>query len=387
MRLAALALLALPCLASAVTLTLVSVPKNQGAAIVIDDVERLVDGTWVACQKDGLCVYSADQGSSWASVPALAGDTAEIMGRALVAKRGLKVWSRAKGWHDMVGPTSLTAGTQTFAYVGSEGVRSRQVGSTMTWFRSDSTWENWSEWFSVPVSGENPEEVLQAGFPALGKVWFCILDSGYARGTADGKNWSRMTLLDFEPMMITSERIGGIVTMIGLDANYTLQAGWSADSGKTWTQGGLSSPGNALLLAESGYFLSTTAALGGALEGWISRSATGGWESLGQMQGLFFEAGVPYVAVGNSLYRVEGVGTGIARSGASASGLVRLERSASSTVAHLDASLQGKPWLLLGADGSVSSRGTVTSNTLELPALRGASWLKVGSATLAIPAL
>lgn len=387
MRLAAFALLVLPCLASAVTLTLASVPKNQGATLVLDDVERLVDGTWVACQADGLCVYSADQGSSWTKVPALVGDTADIMGRALVSKQGFEVWTRAKGWHDMVGPASLTAGTQTFSYVGSEGVRSRQVGSTMTWFRSDSTWENWTEWFSLPVAGENTEELLQAGFPALGKVWISVLDSGYARGTADGKTWSRMSLLGFEPMMITSERTGGIITMIGLDENFTLQAGWSADSGKTWNQGGLTTPGNALLLAEGGYYLSATAALGEELTGWISRSATGGWESLGKMLGVFFEAGLPYVAVGNSIYRVDGIGTGIARSGSSATDLVRLERSASSTVAHLDASLLGKPWQLVGADGAVHARSTATSITLELPSLRGAAWLKVGSVTQPVPAL
>lgn len=380
------ALLALPCLASALTLTKVATPKVGSSAIEIADAERLIDGTWAVCSEDGSCLQSADKGASWTAISALSGDTAEIAGKALVSRNGTQVWTRAKGWHAMKLPTSFSTGTYSYNYVGSEGVRARQVGSTMTWYRADSTWENWTEWFSMQVSGQFDEELAQSGYTALGKVWFPIADSGYLRGTADGKTWSRMTAPDFEPLMLTSERSPGVVAGIGLTATYSLRGGWSADTGKTWTQGDGSLPGQILMLSEMGYEMSVTVSGMQMSEFWLSRSRTGGWESIGDVKGFFFEAGVPHVVKADGIYRVDGMASGISRGGKGPSNLLRLERGAVTAVL-LDASLLGKEWQLVGADGAVRARGTTSSLRQELPALRGTGWFKVGPESLAIPAL
>lgn len=61
-----------------------------------------------------------------------------------------------------------------------------------------------------------------------------------------------------------------------------------------------------------------------------------------------------------------------------------LRRQGRSLVVQLTPGDLGKRWQLVGADGSVRARGSVASERLELPNLRGAGWLKVGDQSVAI---
>jgi hypothetical protein len=225
-----------------------------------------------------------------------------------------------------------------------------------------------------------------SGFPALGKVWFSIEDSGYARGTADGTTWSRMSIPSFAPLlMLTSERSGGIVTATGFTESFELRMGYSVDTGRTWVEGGLDSPGSNVLAVEGGYYLGATGMASDDADLWITRSLGSNWETMGAGCGFFSENGIAHVVKPDGIYTVSGVGTGISRK-AGAIALGRVSRQGGRLVARLDASLVGRSWSLVTASGTVQSRGVADGAEITLPHLRGAGWLKVGDATMAVPA-
>lgn len=67
-----------------------------------------------------------------------------------------------------------------------------------------------------------------------------------------------------------------------------------------------------------------------------------------------------------------------------ANGLRTLRRQGQRLVAELSPGDLGKRWQLVRADGSLVSGGIVAGSSLELPRLRGAGWLKVGTSTLPV---
>lgn len=391
------ALLALPCIASAVTLTKVgTVPTSGGSAIAIADGVRLHDGTWVVGDSTNAFWGSVDQGKSWTPVPTLPGDTIAVLGDALTSHQTYGIWTPAKGWHDMSFPASwmkiVTAGDY-FTYMGSDGLAAIQVNvdSDIQYCRSVDGFETWQDFLTVSYA-DVPAGADPIGNLALGKIWYVVADSGYARGTADGRSWTRVSLpTSFTTYFLTSENADTILTAIGADADGNTSGGYSLDRGKTWTERSTSEPGAAIVMAKNGYFVSITGdQMMGALDvpAWISRDLTN-WEPIGKAVDVLFEGAQPYAIKADGIYRIDAVAgsTGISRGVNGADALLKLERGVRAMSVQLDASLLGKPWQLVGADGSVRARGTVASTSLELPALRGAGWLKVGGATLAIPGL
>jgi len=389
-------LLALPCLASAATLTKVGIlPSTGGHEIVVADGTKLHDGTWVVGDSANVFWGSSDQGKTWSQVPALPGDTIQTMGDALTSVQSYGIWTPSKGWHEMTFPASWKQifGTEgSFTYVGSDGVAAIRASDTsaLHYYTTADGFDTWTD-FLIVANSDLPAGIDPIGWSALGKIWYILPDSGYARGTADGKVWSRIVLPSgITTEALTSQWADSILTLIGFDNDSQAMAGYSLDKGVSWVVGSPDQPGKFITFAQGGYFasLSEAIAINETVQAptWISRSL-GDWESLGMCSFMFLENGLPHVVKADGIYRVDLIGTGIARSGASASDLVRLERGASSTVAHLDASLRGKPWQVVGADGAVRAGGSVSSTRLELPAVHGAGWLKVGNTTVAIPAL
>lgn len=392
----AAALLALPCLASAVTLTKVgTLPSNGGHPIVVADGTKLHDGTWVVGDSANAFWGSSDQGKTWSQVPALPGDTIQTMGDALSSVQSYDIWTPSKGWHEMTFPASWKRifATGGYTYVGSDGVAAIQASDTsaVRYYKTADGFDTWTDFLTV-ANADLPVGIDPVGWAALGKIWYILPDSGYARGTSDGKAWTRIALpSEITTEALTSQRVDSILTLIGSGSDNQAVAGYSLDKGNSWVVGSPDQPGKFISFAQGGYFasLSEAIAINETVQAptWISRSL-GDWESLGTSSAVFLEDGQPHVIKADGIYRIDLNGTGISRSTSGANGLLlKLERGASSMAVQLDASLLGSSWQVVGADGAVRARGTASSLRLDLPTLRGAGWLKVGNTTLAIPAL
>lgn len=385
MRLLA-SLLWLPCLASALTLTRVATPKDGSTPLVLADATRLRDGTWIVQDDDDAFWYSTDKGATWKAVPSPGiGDAADIMGEALVDDDHTRLWSFAKGWHDMVFPASWSVGSALITYAGSEGVQAKVVGTTARYYVTADGWETWTELLSHDVSA-SPHETDALGEYAGGKIWFFPEDSGYGRGTSDGRTWTRIASPSFQPWLLTSEGTGSILSSFGMDMEaMTGQAAYSLDGGQSWIEGSLSKPGSMIVAAENGVFVSVAENAERVMEMWMSPRIDLGWEKVGPIEGFFFEGTTAYVARTDGLYRVDNLGTAVRRS--SPRPASRLVREAGVLTLLSDASDLGKPWTLLATDGSRLASGTVRSPRLVLPGGLSAGWLRLGDATLPLTGL
>jgi len=232
------ALLALPCLASAVTLTKVgTVPSNGGHSIVVADGTKLHDGTWVVGDSANAFWGSSDQGKTWSQVPALPGDTIQTMGDALSSVQSYDIWTPSKGWHEMTFPASWNKifATGGYTYVGSDGVAAIQASDTsaVRYYKTADGFDTWTDFLTV-ANADLPVGIDPVGWAALGKIWYILPDSGYARGTADGKVWTRIALPSgITTKALTSQRADSILTLIGSGSDNQAVAGYSLDKGNS----------------------------------------------------------------------------------------------------------------------------------------------------------
>lgn len=385
MRLLA-SMLWLPCLASALTLTRVSTPKDGSSPLTLADATRLYDGTWVVQDDEDNFWYSADKGSSWSSIPAPAvGDTADIMGDALVDEDHLRLWTRAKGWHGMTFPANWSVGSPLITYAGSEGIQAKMVGTTVRYYTTADGWETWTELLTHDASA-SPDDADPLGEYAAGKVWFFPEDSGYGRGTADGRTWTRIAAPSFRPWLLTSEGTGTILSSFGMDMETMKgNAAYSLDGGKSWIEGPLDRPGSMIVGADNGVFVSVAENSERAMEMWMSPRIDMGWERVGEIQGFFFEGKAAHVALADGIYRVDNLGTAVQR--ATPRSASRLVREGGVLTLLADPSDLGKPWTLLSTDGSRIASGTITGPRLALPGHVLAGWLRLGGATLPLTGL
>lgn len=378
-----LSLLCLPVLASALTLTRVATPTIAAKPVNIADGFRIHDGSWVVIDSSGDAAYSADKGVTWTAIPwPGAGDSAIFMGDGLVNLDNDLVWTRAKGWHDVTFPPSWTIGSATTTYSGSEGIQARQVGSTIHYYRTADGWETWNDWLSLPLSVV-PDGADEFGQLALGKLWFVVADSGYARGTADGRNWEIMDLPSFETWYLTSLDIDSIVMAMGfLQDDESEMSGFSLDRGKSWISGPVSEPGHALVAVHEGVYLTAVGEPEGVYEIWASRDPRSGWERLGEAHGFFSEPGMLLVAMSDGIYRVDGLGTSVRRR--TSRGESRLVREGDRRVLMVEDALRGREWAIHGPDGARIAAGTTAGNRIEVPSNLRAGWIRVGDRVVPI---
>lgn len=378
-----LSLLCLPVLASALTLTRVATPTIANKPVKIDDGFRIHDGSWVVIDSTGTAAYSADKGVTWTAIPSPGSmDSAIFMGDGLVNLDNDRVWTRAKGWHDVVFPPSWTIGSATTTYSGSEGIQARQVGSTIHYYRTADGWETWSDWLSLPLSVV-PDGADEFGQLALGKLWFVVADSGYARGTSDGRAWEIMDLPAFETWYLTSLDIDTIVMAMGfLQGEDTELSGFSLDRGKTWISGPATQPGHALVAVHEGVYLTAVGEPEGEYEIWASRDPRTGWERLGKVKGFFAESGMLLVALSDGIYRVDGLGTSVHRR--STRGESRWMRDGDRRVLQVEDALLGREWEIRGPNGARIGSGAAAGSRIEVPANVRTGWIRIGDKVVPI---
>lgn len=379
-------LLWLPCLASALTLTRVSTPKDGSTPLTLADATRLYDGTWVVQDDEDNFWYSADKGATWKSIPASpAGGVSDIMGDALVDRSNDRLWTSAKGWHMMTFPASWSVGSPLITYAGSEGIQAKMVGTTVRYYTTADGWETWSELLTHDASA-SPDDVDPLGEYAAGKIWFFPEDSGYGRGTADGRTWTRIATPSFRPWLLTSEGTGTILSTFGMDMETMKgNAAYSLDGGKSWIEGPLDRPGSMIVAAENGAFVSVAENSERVMEMWMSPRIDMGWERVGEIQGFFFEAKAAHVALADGIYRVDNLGTAVQRSTPRSS--ARVVRQNGVLTLLSDASLLGSPWVLLSTDGSRVASGTISGSHQSLPGHVTAGWIRIGERVLPLTGL
>lgn len=379
-------LLSIPCLASALTLTRVSTPMDGSTPLNLSSATRLADGTWIVQDDLSRSWYSTDKGGSWKAIPEPTPmENADIMGEVVVNETNDRLWTPAKGWHDMVFPASWSVGPWTRSYVGSEGVRAKVVGGTVHYWITSDAWETWTELLSHDAAAAaDPTDPI--GHYALGKVWFFPADSGYGRGTADGRTWTRIAVPSFAPLLATSQGTGGILSAYGFDLDaLENHVAYSLDSGRTWVERPFSEPGSWIVAAQGGVFASGTMSGSDAMNLWLSPRIDLGWERVGPIEDVFFDGSTTYVVQADGIYRVDNLGTAVQRSAPRAAS--RLVREAGVLVLLSDASDLGKPWTLVSADGSRIASGTVTGPRLTLPGHVPTGWLRVGGSTIPLNGL
>jgi hypothetical protein len=378
-----LSILCIPVLASALTLTRVSTPTIANKPVNIDDGYRIHDGSWVVIDSTGAAAYSADKGVTWTAIPSPgAGDSSIFMGDGLVNLDYDRIWTKAKGWHDVVFPPSWTIGFATTTYAGSEGIQARQVGSTIHYYRTDDGWETWKDWISLPITVV-PEGADEFGQLALDKLWFVVADSGYARGTANGRTWEIMDLPSFETWYLTSFDIDSIVMAVGfLQEGNTEMGGFSLDRGKTWISGATRDPGHALVAVHEGIYLSAAGEPDGEYDIWASRDPRSGWVLLGKLKGLFLEPGMLLVAKSDGIYRVDGLGSAVQRR--STRGESRWVKEGDRRVLLVEDGLLGREWTIHGTNGARIGSGIVAGGRIAVPSSVQAGWVRIGDKVVPI---
>jgi hypothetical protein len=383
MRPSTLTLLLLP----VASFALHTVPVYPGGDYGILGAARLADSSWVVEDDQNALQWSLDKGQNWTNIPTPpSGNPILVAGRSLIDVDSTRTWSRAQGWHAMGLPSSWHLDSSYGLEVLHDGTLAKRIDSvakTVHFFKPvDERFDSLVDWMVVH-DADIPATAEAYGNPALGKIWYLVSDSGYARGTSDGTHWSQVSFPQGRmPVNLSGDDWNpsdSILVGTGFDSTgtWTIQ---SMDRGNTWTVDSVGdTPGAYILTQIDGIVLSET-----AFEHtlWYGTSVDGPWTQ-GEMDMNFFVDGSEvYLYDDQSIFRLE---TNDAVAKRAVAETIRIRRDAKGLYAEIPATMAGESWSVIGIDGRLRARGVTPSGRLALPSSSTPSWLRVGRTRVALP--
>ncbi len=391
MKFSSIVLMILPMVAFSVPKTFVSTPFAGGKAVPLGDGTILPDGTWVVADTlEGSVYYSTDRGGHWNQTPIQSPDLpSHLFGNAVLSSDDRSYWMPSTGWKPMVLPTSLIPETDAFlANTGERAILNASGSKAIYYFSKDSL-RTWTELFQIDTSLVPGGEAKDLTFTKVGdKFWFSIPDSGYLRGTSDGKAWVRAPLPDgFMVDMIQPDLTGSEIRVMGFDSNdpgnFLLAS--TSNLGVNWNVGSGDQPGAMFLPLGDHLYLSTSVIdleIGGST--WLSRSQLGPWTEIDSIDpySCFSDAGVVYAVASEGIYRIDlPMVSVVAKQGLSK---FTTTRSGSSILLDLPPEMLGMDWWVGGIDGIQLASGTIRSKRLTISVPKNA-WIRVGDRTQKLP--
>jgi len=357
-----------------------------GESIPLLDGTILSDSTWVVSDSERTLWYSRDHGTDWEPLPVDdQGLDGALFDGAVVSDDRLSTWAFASGWTPMHLPASFVSADESFFGTrGDRSFRDEEAGK-IRFYRSTDGMKTWTDWFSMDTSCI-PEGSTFSGEREVGRIWYLVADSGYARGTGNGTNWTKAVLpKGFDPLLFDPDDADTALQLLGHDSTGLVIAR-SRDLGTTWKILPMTVPGNFCLKLAPGLWSSSTSTdIESPGDLWFARTPTGPWsevEATG-VNGFFAWGATPVLATTKGLLEVDLAYTSVSPRSSPQRPLVHRKGG------HLEIRLPGdgktEPWSLHSIDGSTLGAGFVNSDRVDISCPTGATWIRIGQRTFRIP--
>lgn len=379
----------LPALAFATKGMTVPVPKDpQGRSPAITRSMVMKDGTWIVADTAHRIWWSRDVGTHWDSVATSPnGSPVEVFGETVWNGSESHVWTFDAGWRTIDYPKVCGAGRSSSISSGGVIGIIDSAGANVSFCQSSDGLRTWVFWMSIPVSSL-PEGITDlTGDRWNDKIWYPVVDSGYVRGTADGRTWTRIDLpplmTSFTFMPLTSNG-SELVIHGGETSRKMVRVAISTDLGNTWDVHSASEPGW-LVRKMSGNLFSTMTfdTLQGRGYG-ISRSRSGPWTMLDTaFRGNLVQGDDPYVVEEHVIYKLILDGVGRRFKPAASEWSVRREQGI--LVVNLPSSLQTGAWTVRALCGRKLASGRVAGERIDIPLAMAGALLTIGEQTRMLP--
>lgn len=379
----------LPALAFASKGATIPVPKDlQGRAPALARSAVMGDGTWIVSDTAGRVWWSRDLGARWDTVNrSPSGAVGELFGSVVMARDDKSVWTFDAGWKATNFPVECGGGNNRWMTSGGVTGVVDSSRTKVSYCRSSDGLASWTSWMTIPVSSLPAGSTDLTGRDWNGKIWYHLVDSGYASGTDDGRTWTRLDLptgmksFTFMPLTFDGSEL---VVLGGASSRKLVQVASSTDLGKTWDVHPASEPGFIVRkITDNLFFTMTSDTLQGRRYG-ISRSRSGPWTMLDTaFRGSLNHGDDPYVVEEHAIYKLILDGVGRRFRPASSEWSVRREQGI--LAVSLPSTLQASAWTVRAIDGRKLASGLAAGERIELPLSFAGGLLTVGDQTRMLP--
>lgn len=377
--------LLLPGLAAAAVPIRVPSPVESGKTIPLKEGARLPDGTWAVQDTAGKVWYSVNQGATWALVPEWETMFGRVFGCAVLGGGDRRYWMASTGWRDMTIPASYHDGMESFITNGGERSFFDADAGGGWFYVSDDSLRTWREVFQLPTASLPPDEFRIDFHRGGGRYWFIVADSGYLRGTTDGRDWVRVPLPeDIMVFTLAFDQDDPGIMVVAMDERMRLVFFRTEDLGNTWEQLGLDVPGSVTHRVGKDVFTSITQKSG--LEvWWIGSTRNGPWTKveLAGVENVFTDGGRIYAVGSQGLFQVELSDVGVRPSMARSSFAMR--RIEGRLQIDIPKEMSGASWKMLAANGRLLASGAVRNTAIVVDIPQEPAWLQVDGKVQSLP--
>lgn len=363
----------------------VASPTESGKILPLAEAARLPDGTWAVQDMGGKVWYSVNQGASWALVPESGTMFGRVFGNAVVGGDDRRYWMASTGWRDMAIPASYQNGSESFITNGGERSFFDADAGGGRFYVSDDSLRTWREVLQIPTASLPPEGFRIDFHRGAGRYWFVVTDSGYLRGTVDGRDWVQVPLPeDIMVYTLGFDQDDPGITVVAMDEMMRPVFFRTENLGKTWEQLGLDVPGGVTQRVGKDVFASITLKDGEEVW-WIGSTRNGPWTKieLAGVENVFTDGGRIYAVGSEGLFQVELSDVGVRPSMARSSFAMR--RVDGRLQVEIPKEMTGSSWKMLAANGSHLASGIVRNTTLVVDLPREPAWLWLGDGVQPLP--